>query len=312
MILTIKQLLLFNLHLGHSRKLSNQSMNLYLYGYKTGLSIINQFYTYNFLKVTVKFLQSILRRWGLLLLVNQNLKYTDFFNLNFHLFCKNFKINYIFQGWIVGILTNLRVIKKEFMYYNLYKTQKKDLNYYFTKVKNLKELAKIKIKLKIEQQWREKLKGCFDLSRTPDFVFLLTVIDYIENWSVADCFTLKIPCAALVDSNMNPFGFSYPLLSNNDNLITLFFFIKFLKKNIILSFFDRLEFLYIKNFKLFLKNLKKLKMKNYKIYLDFIKIILVKINKKYNLKIKSKKLYKILKIFLKRKVNYKIIKKYFK
>ena len=60
MVLTAKQLLFFNIHLGHSRKLSNDSMNMYLYGYKSGLSIININYTLKNIKSLVRYLNNIL------------------------------------------------------------------------------------------------------------------------------------------------------------------------------------------------------------------------------------------------------------
>lgn len=301
MVLTVKQLLFFNIHLGHSRKISNDSMNMYLYGYKSGLSIINVNYTLKHIKILFKYLNNILCKWGSLLLVSQNLKYTLFFEKNFHNFCKFFKINYISKGWLTGILTNLRVIKKEYMINKVYEKKTKDLVYYTDKIKSAKQLAKIKVKLKLEKEWKEKLKGCFDLWRSPNLVFLFTNINYSLNWPISECFKMKIPCSGLVDSNMNPFGIVYPILSNNDNLITLLFFIKLIKKIIIISFLERIFNLKKKKIKNFFLKLKTIKSFNKYLYKKILVNVLLKLKKKY----KKKKFLKKIKISnLKFKLSY--------
>lgn len=62
---------------------------------------------------------------------------------------------------------------------------------------------------------------------------------------VSDSINMKIPCGALVDSNMNPFGITYPIPSNNDTVVTLLFFLTYLKKIIFLGY--SLRFWYLLN-----------------------------------------------------------------
>lgn len=59
--LTYKQLIEFNIHLGHSANTLNESMNLYLYNIRAGIALINLNYTLYNLKRMSFFLKNLIK-----------------------------------------------------------------------------------------------------------------------------------------------------------------------------------------------------------------------------------------------------------
>jgi small subunit ribosomal protein S2 len=123
---------------------------------------------------------------------------------------------YVNNRWLGGMLTNFSTIKKSLI--RLKKLEKMEIDGTFENLTK-KEIAKLqKEKTKLDKN----LGGIKELKDPPGAIFVIDTIK--ESIAVAEARRIGIPIVAVVDTNCNPEGITYPIPGNDDAIraITLF------------------------------------------------------------------------------------------
>jgi small subunit ribosomal protein S2 len=117
---------------------------------------------------------------------------------------------YVTERWVGGTLTNFHTIKRSInMMKNLQKMAE-EKSYGTRKKKEILTLEKRRGKLEVN------LTGIKDMTDLPGAIF---VIDpHLEYIAVNEAKTLNIPIIAVVDTNCDPEGITYPIPGNDDSL----------------------------------------------------------------------------------------------
>lgn len=111
--LTLNQMLLSNIHIGHTCRFLNVKIKPFLLGYRNDVHIINITYTSFQFKLVINFLINIFSLRQKLLIVRE----LDFFNFAKTLQFKN--IFYYDKKWIGGCLTNFKRVRNNLKFKQL-------------------------------------------------------------------------------------------------------------------------------------------------------------------------------------------------
>jgi small subunit ribosomal protein S2 len=123
---------------------------------------------------------------------------------------------YINNRWLGGMLTNFATIKKSLL--RLKKLEKMEVDGSFEGMTKKEIAALVKEKTKLEKN----LGGIKDMKELPGILFIIDTRK--ETIAVAEANRMGIPIVAVVDTNCNPQGITYPIPGNDDAIraITLF------------------------------------------------------------------------------------------
>ncbi|MBR6216117.1 MAG: 30S ribosomal protein S2, partial [Spirochaetaceae bacterium] len=123
---------------------------------------------------------------------------------------------YVNNRWLGGMLTNFATIKKSLQ--RLKKIEKMEVDGTFDNLtkKEVSNLQKEKAKLE------KNLGGIKDMKELPGVIFIIDT--HKEQIAVAEARRMGIPVVAVVDTNCNPEGITYPIPGNDDAIraISLF------------------------------------------------------------------------------------------
>jgi len=127
--------------------------------------------------------------------------------------CGMFFVN---NRWLGGMLTNFATIKKSIM--RLKKIEKMEVDGTFESLTKKEVSILMKEKLSLEKN----LGGIKDMKELPGVLFIIDTKK--EAIAIAEAVRCKIPVIAVVDTNSNPEGITFPIPGNDDAIraITLF------------------------------------------------------------------------------------------
>jgi len=123
---------------------------------------------------------------------------------------------YVNNRWLGGMLTNFTTIKKSLL--RLKKLEKMEVDGSFEGMTKKEVAHLMKEKTKLEKN----LGGIKDLKELPGILFVIDTRK--ESIAVAEAQRMGIPIVAVVDTNCNPQGITFPIPGNDDAIraITLF------------------------------------------------------------------------------------------
>ncbi|MDY2842447.1 MAG: 30S ribosomal protein S2, partial [Treponema sp.] len=123
---------------------------------------------------------------------------------------------YINNRWLGGMLTNFSTIKKSLQ--RLKKIEKMEVDGTFNNLTK-KEVANL---LKEKAKLEKNLGGIKEMKDLPGVLFIIDT--HKEQIAVAEARRMGIPVVAVVDTNCNPEGITYPIPGNDDAIraISLF------------------------------------------------------------------------------------------
>lgn len=214
------------INLGHkSIRLSKSNfwhplMSNYILGIKNGISIFNTQQTRKSLLRAFFLIALILKKKGHILIINTN---PEFFRI-----CKNLispthkqgpsQLSYSGYKWIGGTLTNWKQVSKSVL----------------TFAKFSQRCEKFLIQNSIDFPRYKKIKKCFQglvggkgflaFHEKPDLIFLINPNE--SRNIIAEANRLDIPVIALVESNTNLNGISYPIPTNNYSINFVYYCLK--------------------------------------------------------------------------------------
>ena len=208
---TMQDLIDLKAHFGHRVSALNPMMRDYVFGTKNGISIIDVRKTYANAQMALNLCYKFSKMGKKILFVGTAPQIAPIVK-EYAEKCGQF---YVTDRWLGGILTN---------WYTVSKSIKTLLSYNKILEDTENDLSKKEI-LTITKN-RDKLMASFgglmNLRGRPDLVVVFnTKVDYL---AVREAISLGLPTIALVDTNTNASGISYPIVSNDESANVVKFF----------------------------------------------------------------------------------------
>ena len=202
--ITMNDLLEAGCHFGHQTRRWNPRMKKYVYGAKSGISIIDLSKTMHQLADACNFLQSVVVKGGDILFVGTKRQASDIIRE----LAEKTDMYSVSERWLGGTLTNNVTIRK-----SITKMQEID-----EKINSDAAAGMKKKELSLLQREAEKLHrnldGICDMKRLPAALVIVDVCH--EANAVREANKLNIPIVALIDTDGDPTQVDYPVAANDD------------------------------------------------------------------------------------------------
>lgn len=202
---SMRQLLEAGVHFGHQSHRWNPKMGPYIYGERNNIHIIDLAQTVPMLHRMLQAVSDTVARGGRILFVGTKRQAADAVAEA----ARRSAQYYVNARWLGGTLTNWKTIS-----HSIQRLRK--LEELLSESGEAKALTK-KERLKLLRE-REKLEralgGIKDMGGQPDMLFVIDTNK--EAISIKEAHRLGIPVAAIVDTNCDPDGITYPVPGNDD------------------------------------------------------------------------------------------------
>ncbi len=201
---TMRQLLEAGLHYGHTTRRWNPKMAPYIFGERNKIHILNLELTMPMLQRAVQAVRDTVAAGGRVLFVGTKPQASD----KVKDAAKRCGQYYVNHRWLGGMLTNWKTVNQS--------------------IKRLKEMEEelsspgrlTKKEILSRQRERDKLElvigGVRDMGGLPDILFVIDTNK--EDISIKEANRLGIPVVAVLDSNSDPEGVTFPIPGNDDAL----------------------------------------------------------------------------------------------
>ncbi len=201
---TMRQLLEAGLHYGHTTRRWNPKMASYLFGVRNGIHIIDLEQTVPALYRALQAMRDTVAAGGRALFVGTKPQAAEKIKES----AKRCGQYYINHRWLGGTLTNWKTVNQSI----------KRLNEMEESLAQPDHLTKKEI-LKLQREY-EKLElaigGIREMGGLPDILFVIDTNK--EAIAIQEAKRLGIPVIAVLDSNSDPEGVTYPIPGNDDAL----------------------------------------------------------------------------------------------
>ena len=211
-VVTMKNLLESGVHFGHQVKRWDPRMKKYIFAERNGIHIIDLQKTIQAIKEAYDAVQKTVGTGKSVLFVGTKKQAQTAIQKEAER-CEQFYVN---NRWLGGMLTNFSTIKKSIQ--RLKKIEKMEVDGTFESLTK-KEIASLqKEKAKLEKN----LGGIKEMKELPGAIFVIDTRK--EAIAVAEAQKLGIPIVAVVDTNCNPEGITYPIPGNDDAIRSISLF----------------------------------------------------------------------------------------
>lgn len=211
-VVTMKSLLESGVHFGHQVKRWDPRMKKYIFAERNGIHIIDLQKTIAAIKDSYEAIRKVVSSGKTVLFVGTKKQAQQAIQKEAER-CGMFYVN---NRWLGGMLTNFSTIKKSLQ--RLKKIEKMEIDGTFDNLtkKEVSALQKEKAKL------NKNLGGIKEMKDLPGALFIIDT--HKEQIAVAEARRMGIPIVAVVDTNCNPEGITYPIPGNDDAIraISLF------------------------------------------------------------------------------------------
>jgi len=202
--INMKEMLVAGLHFGHQTRRWNPKMKPYIFGARNKIYIINLDKTLPLFNKAYDYVVNCAAQKGSILFVGTKRQAQTSIKEEAER-CGMFYINH---RWLGGMLTNFQTIKKSVDRMKAIESMRDDGSINQYKKKEALRMEKELIKLE------RNLGGIKHMKGLPKAIF---VIDpKREKIAVDEAIRLGIPVIALIDTNCNPDGISFPIPGNDD------------------------------------------------------------------------------------------------
>lgn len=203
---TMRQLLEAGVHFGHNTRRWNPKMKQYIFGERNKVHILDLQQTVPMLYTAMSALQQIASKGGRVLFVGTKRQASEQIKLAAER-CGQYYVNH---RWLGGMLTNWKTITA-----SINRLKQLDValsgesNQGYTK-RELLEMDREREKL------MKALGGIKDMGGVPDAIFVIDTTK--EDLAIKEAQKLGIPVIAIIDTNSEPEGITYPIPGNDDAL----------------------------------------------------------------------------------------------
>jgi small subunit ribosomal protein S2 len=200
---TMRQLLEAGAHFGHQSHRWNPKMGSYIFGTRNNIHIIDLSQTVPLLHRALQAVSDTVAKGGRVLFVGTKRQASDAIAAS----AKRSAQYYVNARWLGGMLTNWKTVSN-----SIQRLRKVDelLSQGATGLTKKERLMLSREKEKLEKA----LGGIKDMGGTPDLLFVIDTNK--EQLAIKEAKRLGIPVAAIVDTNCDPDGITYPVPANDD------------------------------------------------------------------------------------------------
>lgn len=211
-VVTMKNLLESGVHFGHQVKRWDPRMKKFIFAERNGIHIIDLQKTIQAIKDAYDAVQKVVGSGKSVLFVGTKKQAQTAIQKEAER-SEQFFVN---NRWLGGMLTNFSTIKKSIQ--RLKKIERMEVDGTFESLtkKEIASLQKEKIKLE------KNLGGIKEMKDLPGILFIVDTRK--EAIAVAEAQRLGIPIVAVVDTNCNPEGITYPIPGNDDAIRSISLF----------------------------------------------------------------------------------------
>lgn len=201
---TLVEMLQAGMHFGHQAGKWHPKMKEYIFGERGGIHIINLEATLDKLSLALDYITNLTAKGGVILLVATKRQAQDVTRE----VAAETGMPEITRRWLGGTLTNFGQILKLIRHYKDLKAKREagELTKYTKK-------ERLEFDREIEDLER-KVGGISNLNKMPDAVFIMDI--KTEKTAYDEAVRMGLPIVAVVDTNVNPDGVTYPIPANDD------------------------------------------------------------------------------------------------
>ena len=200
----MKELLEAGVHFGHQTKRWNPKMKEFIYGQRNGIYIIDLQKTIKVFKESLAFVKSVAENGKDILFVGTKKQAQDIVRDA----AQKCESSYVNQRWLGGLLTNFRVISGSIDKLVELEEMREDGRWDLLSKKEQSKLEKVYRKLS------KNLGGIKNLKGIPGAMFIID--SSRETIALEEARKMAIPIVAIVDTNGDPDGLTYPIPGNDD------------------------------------------------------------------------------------------------
>jgi small subunit ribosomal protein S2 len=204
MNITIQDLADSGVHFGHQLRRWNPKSKHFIYDHRQGVSIIDLEKTFALLETASQFIEDLVASGKDILLVGTKRQAQEVIRE----VATECGMPFCANRWLGGALTNFSTIKRSLEKYKRYIAMETDGS-----MNKLYKKEASAIRREMERMHRN-FEGIINLSKPPAAVFVVDI--KTESIAVAEAKRLGIPVVALVDTNSDPTGITYPIPGNDD------------------------------------------------------------------------------------------------
>ena len=217
---TIKNLLEAGVHLGHKTFRWNPKMSKFIFGSKNSIHIIDLVQTLELINAALLEIHKCIASGGKILFVSTKKQAA----VSVAELAKDTSQFYVNHRWLGGMLTNWKTISNSINRYKKLTIDLKKENTGFTK----KETLKMGIQ---RDKLERSLGGIAEMVKVPNMIFIIDT--NLEELAVKEGIKLNIPIAAILDTNSDPTGISYPIPGNDDARRAINLYCELIKQTIL-------------------------------------------------------------------------------
>ncbi len=200
---TMQQLIEAGAHFGHQTHRWNPRMKPYIFGARNGIHIIDLSQTVPLMARALDFVSATVQAGGKVLFVGTKRQAQEPIAQAARA-CGQHFVNH---RWLGGMLTNWKTISQSIKRFKALEEQLAGDTHGLTK-KEILQLTRERDKLELS------LGGIRDMGGIPDVMFVIDANK--EELAIKEANVLGIPVVAVLDTNVNPQGISFPIPGNDD------------------------------------------------------------------------------------------------
>ena len=200
----MKNLLESGVHFGHQTKRWDPRMKKYIFAERNGIHIIDLQKTIVAIKDAYEAVRKTVLAGKSVLFVGTKKQAQQTVERE----AKRCSMFFVNNRWLGGMLTNFTTIKKSLL--RLKKLEKMEIDGTFENLTK-KEIARL---MKERLQLEKNLGGIKEMKELPGIVFVIDTRK--ESIAVTEALKVKVPIVAVVDTNCNPEGITFPIPGNDD------------------------------------------------------------------------------------------------
>ena len=200
----MKNLLESGVHFGHQTKRWDPRMKKYIFAERNGIHIIDLQKTIVAIKDAYEAVRKTVLAGKTVIFVGTKKQAQQTVERE----AKRCGMYYVNNRWLGGMLTNFSTIKKSLL--RLKKLEKMEIDGTFENLTK-KEIARL---MKERAQLEKNLGGIKEMKELPGIVFIIDTRK--ESIAVTEARKVNVPIVAVVDTNCNPEGITFPIPGNDD------------------------------------------------------------------------------------------------
>ena len=201
----MKELLEAGVHFGHQTHRWNPKMKEFIYGEHNNIHIINLTLTMHMLRNAMMAVSEVTKSGGRILFVGTKRQASEIISDSASQ-CAQYYVNH---RWLGGTLTNWKTISHTISRLKSIQTTLDEVESAGLTKKELLKLTRERDKLELS------IGGIKNMGSLPDLIFVIDTVR--EQIAIKEAKKLNIPIAAIIDSNSDPDGITFPIPGNDDS-----------------------------------------------------------------------------------------------